>query len=168
MSVVIQMLLVFICWCCCSCLKDSFPPATSSGEGTMGFKVDGVKWVASSNDFKKSRTMAYKYLAYMYPQSEALDITGISPNSDMYFRIQFPKEGSYQYTTGDIVEYRVFIPSNGYSIDYSLDLNDPSNKLIITHYDKKIISATFSFKLKTPTGEIVSITSGRFDVTISF
>ena len=162
------MLLVFISWCCCSCLKDSLPPATSSGEGTMGFKVDGVKWVASSNDFKKSRTMAYKYLAYKYSQSEALEITGISPNSDMSFRIQFPKEGSYQFTRGDTVLYYVSATSTSNHINYSLDLNDPSNELIITHYDRKIISATFSFKLKTPTGEKVSITSGRFDVTISF
>lgn len=158
--VIIKALIIIICLCY-SCQKDSFPPATKSGEGTMGFYVDGVKWVASSNDFKKYRTNATRY-----SQSYGLDVSGISPKSDMFFRIQYPKVGRYQFTSGDIVEYDVYIPSNGYSIDYSLDINDPSNELIITRYDWKIISGTFSFKLKTQTGDIVSLTKGRFDVSI--
>ena len=155
-QVIIVLLFVFICLCGFSCKKDDLPRTTTSGEDTMGFYIDGVKWVAHSDDFKLSRTSAKLY-------STGIFIRGVNYSvSNLQLFLSNPKEGQYQFSTLDNIGFNRYSDSH----TFTLDINDTSNNLFITHFDEKIISGKFSFKLKSPYGEIITITSGRFDISI--
>lgn len=155
-SVITVLLFVIICLCGFSCKKDDLPRTTTSGEDTMGFYIDGVKWIAHSDDFFLSKTSAKFY-------NNDLLVRGVNySDSNLELLLSNPKEGQYQFSTLDNIEYNRYSDFH----TFTLDINDTSNILFITHFDEKIISGNFSFKLKSPYGEIVSITSGRFDISI--
>ena len=160
-TVIIVSLFVFICLFGFSCKKNDqnndLPSATTTGEGTMGFLVDGKTWIAHSNDFKLYKTGA------KYWTLSQLEIYGVShPKSRLELTLINPQTGSYQFTTLDDVRYILY----DYSPTFYLDKTDSSNSLIITRCDTGVISGTFSFKLKSSNGAIVNITSGRFDIAI--
>ena len=156
-SFIIVSLFFIFCLCGFSCQKEIMPPVTTTGAGTMGFKVDGVKWVAYSDDFKLPKTGAKYWTSY------GLVIYGVSQKSHLDIILKNPKIGTYQFTSDDLIEYKLY---NSATV-FSLDLTDSSNILKITRSDISVISGTFSFKLKSSNGEIVSITSGRFDISIN-
>jgi len=156
-SVIIVLMFVFFCISGFSCQKDIMPPATTTGAGTMGFWVDGVKWVAHSDDFLFSKTGA------SYWSSSLLEIYGVNhPKSRLELSLNNPITGTYQISNSNNARYILYDNST----TFYLDTTNLSNNLNITRCDKTTISGTFSFKLKSSTGSIVSITSGRFDISI--
>lgn len=156
-SVIIVLMFVFFCISGFSCQKDVMPSATTTGAGTMGFRVDGVKWVAYSDDFKLSKTGA------RYWSSSLLEIYGDTEKSRLELSLNNPTIGTYQFSNSNNVRYILF---DNFTTTFYLDTTNLSNNLNITRCDKTTISGTFSFKLKSSTGSIVSITSGRFDISI--
>ena len=151
-------LIIICCLLAFSCAKDALPFKTSNGSDTMGFIVNGDNWIAHSNDFKLSRTSAKYWTTY------GLVVLGYKDsNSNMSFVLKNPKTGTYQFTTDDKVEYDLF--SAPYK--YSLDLSSTTNTLNITRCDNSVVAGSFSFKLKSVAGEVVNITSGRFDISVS-
>ena len=156
-TVIIVSLFVITCFFGFACKKNEvLPPVTTTGEGTMGFLIDGKNWVAHSNDFKIYRATAKFY-------SPSVFISAVNNSvSHIEILLSNPKVGQYQFSTSDKIEYKRY----GAFPIFSLDSNNPSNDLLITYYDEKIISGKFSFKLKSPDDAIVSITSGRFDIPI--
>jgi len=156
MPVILVSLFVITCLFGFSCKKWELPPASKTGEGTMGFIIDGKTWIAHSDDFKLSQTGARYWTSY------GLVIYGVNqPKSHLDIILKNPKTGTYQFTTDDLIEYKLYDSPTV----YSLDITDPSNSLLITRCDD-VISGKFSFKLKSPNGAMVTITSGRFDIPI--
>lgn len=138
--------------------KDNLPSATTIGASTMGFLVDGKVWVAKSDDFK-----VYKTEAQYESSSGLMYIYGVNhPLSRLEMKLKSPKSGIHQFTTEDGVKYIKY----DNSAPFFLNITDPSNSITITRYDGKVISGTFSFKLKSSDGATVSITSGRFDIPV--
>jgi hypothetical protein len=147
------------------------PPATQTGAGTFGCKVDGAVWVPR-----------VPLLAVTYRDIEATvwekdgsgagiittNLVDIDKNIDNWFVITFSKTSFEHKTLCDTSVFASFRTESG--VYYSSDLiNVASNCIEITKIDsiKNFVSGTFNFTLyrdSTKLHDKIKITEGRFDL----
>ncbi|WP_207420198.1 DUF6252 family protein [Desertivirga brevis] len=121
----------------------------------MGFLLNGKRWVDRSEDFKTSSTRAVR-------GNNTLYVKGLNSTSQLLFLFEDPKTGEYQLKNEESVQLAYYNSDP----EPVLLLNDSGNKLKITYYDGKIIAGTFQLVFKLHSGELLTITSGRFDILI--
>ncbi len=143
-----------------NCKKENLsglPRITTNGANTMGFLLNGKPWRNHSDDFKISSTSAHW-------DKEELEIRGVNSDvSEILFVLNNLQVGIYNLNTKTGVYYTPYNLKDEFTFDYS----NSENRLEITRYDNQIISGEFTLTFKSPSGEIIKLTSGRFDIKIS-
>ena len=156
-----------------SCKKereDTLPPATQTGAGTFGCKINGKVFIAKGSSGTGTPNPHIQYdidlIGQPYLSIEAKRYEGTNVNgSALLFFLNVNRLGSY------------LIPSNfKYSVGWSsfisgcgvgnLDTSVTAWGGVITRLDitNRIISGTFDFKALKPGCDTVRVTDGRFDI----
>ena len=145
---------------------DLLPPATQTGENTLGFLLDGEPWTPNrlfQGDYRKSDG------AFILAcENVTFDDEGKYTGSafSIIYSDSLWSEGQYQLT--ELPISRGAYLTNSPPCDH-FSSNSSPGKLIITHIDtlNRIISGNFNFSGAGEDGctDTLSITHGRFDVS---
>ncbi len=152
--------------------EPTLPPATQSGKGTFGSKVNGEVWVPEGGSFGNPELHADYYQDEFFVGAER-KVKDDDSYTGMVIRIEkdFIGEGTYKLKGNlgnDFDKYASFsnIKSN---CEYETDpLN--TGKLEITHFDssKRIVSGRFHYTAVITQGncekDTIRVTNGRFDI----
>ena len=164
-----------------SCSKEvsELPPPTQSGENTFGAKVDGSFWVPkgfgpiNANDVLSAHFVPGRDL---YIEAENL---ASSPNESSFvlFIKGVTEEGTYLFNQASsgypstAVSYAYYVKRNITHENEWITSNQYTGSVTITKLDtiNRFVSGTFQFNVinlyNTPTP--ISVTEGRFDVTVN-
>lgn len=161
-----MILLALLPFAAVSC-GDDLPRETNEGSNTFGMLVDGEKW--------ESPILGYNPTATYYPDSKDLIIYAKNKYDEEGITIiinNIDKSGKHS------ISYKSLLPiftdstrlSNGDDLltSYVL-LSESESEINFTRMDtiNNVVAATFYMKLVNRTGEIISISSGRFDIDLS-
>jgi hypothetical protein len=166
-SVLVFMLLVL-----CSCNKNNEPQltdATHIGANTLSCLVNGRVFVASGKTYS-GHEQGVNFIPFT---NIAWWVAGSTSTEKVSLDFDYNKNPGVPGTFELAHNY----PSGGTYVDNSdgsATLNggyyetDSVNKGFITlaYYDGNIAAGTFEFDCKNPSGKIVHITEGRFDISI--
>ncbi|WP_066756831.1 hypothetical protein [Crocinitomix algicola] len=148
--------------------KLTLPPATQTGENTLGFLIDDQVWIANGGGYYPS------FSSKSYNSGE--DVFGmISYNTknfnctSRFFFTIFNFNGTGTYTSNDIDLYTSVFYGCSENFKYPGCKLDTSgiNSITITYFSltERIASGTFNLTLINPkNNEQVLIRDGRFDV----
>jgi hypothetical protein len=148
-------------------VEPTLPPITQEGRNTIGFKVNGKVWVPevksgwSPTPLEKLCTDLYGDANTFYIDANRF-IVGSEPTNGLFFKIENLNSTGEYFGTTNLVMLRYSYGEKGYS-----PILDKPAELKITKLDteNKIISGTFYFTATEDiTGEVVTITDGRFDI----
>ncbi|MEZ4772921.1 MAG: hypothetical protein R3D00_07050 [Bacteroidia bacterium] len=144
---------------------DLLPPATQTGENTLGFLLDGEPWMPNrifQGDYRKSDgrfniyTRNVQFDGNGNPSGSSFSIGSIS--------VQVYQEGTYKITDrGNLSAVVDFLTG----CTYWSFLEDPG-ELSLSKMDtiNRVMSGTFHFKaISEDCTDTLSITHGRFDVS---
>jgi hypothetical protein len=158
----------------CSCSKNSInpsntlPPATDTGENTLGFVIDGQVWVPQGNNGTSRLDLSYD--PQLYGGTMLLNGYSITSDTDReYFYlngIEINQVGTHQIGGEDSNIVAGFTAAN--YCEYISDDNYSEGSLTITRFDleERIISGKFQFRMATPSCDTINVTDGRFDMRI--
>jgi hypothetical protein len=144
---------------------DLLPPATQTGENTLGFLLDGEPWTPNrlfQGDYRKSdgrfniHTRNEKYDEDGDPIGSTFSIGSI--NTQLF------DEGNYQITEYGNLSAGIYFLVGCYYVSFS----DEPGMLDISRLDtlERIISGTFQCRvISEDCSDTLSITGGRFDVS---
>ncbi|MEZ4772901.1 MAG: hypothetical protein R3D00_06950 [Bacteroidia bacterium] len=144
---------------------DLLPPATQTGENTLGFLLDGEPWLPNrifQGDYRKSdgrfniQTRNEKYDENGNPIGSTFSIGSINTS--------LLNEGDYQITEYGNLSAGIYFLVGCYYVSFS----DEPGLLDITRLDTfvRIISGTFHCKvISEDCTDTLNITHGRFDVS---
>ncbi len=158
-------------------------PATTTGAGTMGCKVDGNKWVAGYSVPTPGVPSAYgvssgSYIVVWGFKVNINTTTLENTTETIGLYVSATEPGTYNLTFGTGINYGVYglTQTSGTgtvtkNLVYVTNATNATGTLTITKYDKtsKIVSGSFSFKgeytdPKTTEKTYVNITDGVFDI----
>ena len=148
--------------------EPTLPPATQSGKGTFGCKVNGEVWVPEAPpNFTELNADYYKneffVSAFRHVQDKNID-------SDISIHIRdsgWRGVGHYHLSSRYKTNWFALYGNN--NCDYHTDTLN-TGKLIITHFDsiKRIVSGRFHFTAVLEQGncekDTFQVTDGRFDI----
>mgnify|MGYP006298659205 CR=1 FL=1 len=158
------------------------PPATTTGENTVGFKVDGKVWRDKAGDgyLQVNHMSVFPYWTYhdKYLHISAINIDWKSNNtssacdrshSDIEFYFEFDSSFTIKSVQSSFLEcYKDSMPLRYYATLYT-DENE-HNYYRITKIDtvegNMIFSGKFRGTYVSELGNSVEITKGRFDVLL--
>src|SRR5690554_4532953 len=149
------------------------PEATQTGKGTFACYVDGMAYIAKSNEITSYYQFTQGYYAFI--------VSGAKKEKPLFgIHIGFSSAGLTEGTTYDLKQRQTGNPWGGVSfvyepeIPYQINYTDGSTykgEFTITKLDlqNQIISGTFWFDVRDPkTGETREVRDGRFDVIANF
>lgn len=147
---------------------DQLPPATQTGQRTIGCLVNGQPWTPQGFDGTQNYSIVYDQglgssfdvQAYRYQQQPTDNYQYLALSGS---RLYGPKT----YSIWDSVDTRASFYDRRTSCDLNSRDKDTYRRgtLTITRFDKAagIISGTFAFTLYKPGCDTLHITDGRFD-----
>ena len=149
--------------------EPTLPPATQSGKGTFGCKVNGEVWVPEAPpNINELHADYYKGEFFVSANRE---INDENTDQGMAIRIDtgWKGEGIYKLSSKFWTnKYAIFINSKN-GCEYTTDTFN-TGKLKITHFDssKRIVSGRFHFTAILKQGncekDTIQVTDGRFDI----
>ena len=154
--------------------EPQLPPETQTGAFTIGFKVDGVIYIAKG----KGGLLADQHMYYSYTNDSVFNI-GAGSLKDKRFNIDITFKGyslNYQSPlTISPFKATFYDNSNGTvssnSNTFSTSLNN-NGKVVVKYFNGTfysgnsgtIVSGIFEFDAINSNGKIIKITEGRFDI----
>jgi len=148
--------------------KEQLPPATQTGEGTFGCKVNGEVWRPEAPPNINELHADYYQDEFFVSAERVLDNGNLQSSVAIQINSNFEGEKDYKLSSisSDIYStYRNLKQSCNYDTD-SFNVG----KLTITHFDssKRIVSGRFQFTAVIKKGkcenDTIRITEGRFDI----
>ena len=135
---------------------DQLPPATQTGENTMGYLFNGVPIsITNSNEIGAFYQQQQLQIGADF-ENEVIDLSiGLLANGSLLI------DTEYSLVNNSLVNYR------NISVNCFYDIEDTyEGSMIITNFDETnyIISGNFEFSTVTENCETLVITDGRFDV----
>lgn len=177
MKRIIEVTLLISIFMLVACEKKYLPDITEEGENTFGMLVNGMVW----RPYFDGLIFAPSPLsATYYPSSSELVIEANNRKQKdrMHFYLSsIVQPGDYHFDYGPCPDYLDYHCNTMFEKEYNgSGVNDSANIFVLTdksvsklHLIKldvvnKIVSGTFSVKLYNYKGDVLDITSGRFDV----
>jgi hypothetical protein len=164
--------ITFMLVSCKSCKKDNLapvdqlPPATQTGQNTFGCLINGEVFTPKGG-FSEPRLYADYYNVGVYI------IRAVNVDSGIWIYLKndsclINQLGNYSLVSNlGNKSYGNFININNKCDMYTDSIN--TGNLTITHYSittqKRIISGTFYFTIKSPGCADINVTDGRFDIS---
>ena len=148
--------------------EPTLPPATQSGKGTFGCKVNGEVWVPKAPPNINELHADYNQNEFFVSATKAAKKKNIHQGIDITVKSEFKKGDTFRFNKLESrADYINFGKNKKYSTDSTL-----AGYLIITHFDssERIVSGKFKFKAKTVGyGNVndidtIKVTKGRFDI----
>jgi hypothetical protein len=150
------------------------PPATQSGANTFGCFIDGNVLVSNKSTCTYIQTTQLATNNYFNFTLIAVDSTSASKQTISFFTpgISMLKDNTTitLQTPANTIDRWYADYSNvitaGITMDYQTTFAPSNGSIFFSHVDtvNKVLSGTFAFKAVESDNEIISATSGRFDV----
>jgi len=148
--------------------KETLPPATQTGEGTFGCKVNGEVWVPKTPPLTPSVHADYFEDEFFISANKKLKNEGFKSSFHLDIDSEFNGENQYKLSSKKTKIYGRYGDAEN-NCDY---LTDSMNTgiLTITHFDsaKRIVAGRFHFTAVIKQGkcekDTIRVTEGRFDI----
>jgi len=158
----------------------ALPPATQTGENTLGCKINGVNWVANG----KNEPNKHVFVGGLYVYDTSVGHYGNEYKTTFSisaFRLDKtsvnlqigcePKVGTYLFnrTIHDYSDESPFLNYGGtYNLTDAFQTDSiRQGSITITYSDYCIVSGTFQFDaINYKTGQVLQVREGRFDMNL--
>ena len=140
--------------------EPTLPPATQSGKGTFGCKVNGEVWVPEAPPNINELHAGYQKDEFFITAQRNIENKNIDQTISLGVKEMWHGVDSYT-----LKRSKTIIIFNSNKCDYETD-SLSKGRLIITYFDsaKRIVSGRFRFKLIKKKCDTLKITNGRFDI----
>lgn len=148
--------------------EPTLPPATQSGKGTFGCKVNGEVWVPEAPPLTKEIHADYFEGVFTLQANRKLKEYGWQSSIIIYIDSGFMGNKKYNLSSRFSKKYAIYRDIDD-NCEYYTD-SFHAGKLKVTHFDssKRIVSGRFHFTAVIKRGECdsdtIRVTEGRFDI----